>query len=32
MDVVNAIATVPVDGETPRTPIVMTKVRIEKKN
>jgi cyclophilin family peptidyl-prolyl cis-trans isomerase len=30
-DVVAAIAAVPVDGETPRTPIVMTKVRVEKK-
>lgn len=27
-DVVSAIATVPVDGETPRTPIVMTRIRI----
>lgn len=29
MDVVEAIAAVPVDGETPRTPITMTRVRIE---
>jgi peptidylprolyl isomerase len=32
MEVLNAMAAVPVDGETPRTPITMTKVRIEKRN
>lgn len=30
-DVLKAIAAVPVDGEAPRTPIVMTKVRVERK-
>jgi peptidyl-prolyl cis-trans isomerase B (cyclophilin B) len=30
MDVLNTMAAVPVDGETPRTPITMTRVRIEK--
>jgi cyclophilin family peptidyl-prolyl cis-trans isomerase len=30
MDVLNAIAAVPVDGEAPKTPIVMTKIRVEK--
>lgn len=32
MDVLNAMAAVPVDGETPRVPITMTKVTIEKRN
>jgi cyclophilin family peptidyl-prolyl cis-trans isomerase len=31
MDVVDAIARVPVDGETPVTPIVLTRVRAEKR-
>lgn len=31
MDVVDAIAAVPVEGETPVTPIVMTRVRVEKR-
>jgi cyclophilin family peptidyl-prolyl cis-trans isomerase len=30
MDVLNAIAAVSVDGETPRTPIVMTHIRVER--
>ena len=32
MDVLNAIAAVPVDGEAPRAPITMTRVRVEKTN
>ena len=32
MDVLNAMAAVPVDGEAPRTAITMTKVRVEKRN
>jgi peptidyl-prolyl cis-trans isomerase B (cyclophilin B) len=31
MDVVDRIAAVPVTGETPVTPIVMTRVRVEKR-
>jgi len=31
MDVVKAIESVPVDGETPKEPVIVTKVRIEKK-
>ena len=32
MDVLNAMAVVPVDGETPRAPITMMRVRVDKKN
>jgi hypothetical protein len=31
MDVLTAISAVPVDGETPRTPITVTRARVEKR-